>query len=107
MSNEDIEGRINCKGGAFDGNYVCCKQREDNIDPLSTDDISGEACGYDKKQMGWIDKLGDSEQNTVPGEFPWIAAIFRKKYDGDYNFIASGSLIHPKVILTVVHKLRG
>lgn len=47
---------------------------------------------------------GISIENTVPGEVPWIVAIFQKKRQSNtYRFKCAGTLIHPRVVLTATH----
>lgn len=108
----DVESRIKCKGGKFEGDFVCCKEKNDTlkITPKNPDDVTNDtekkklACGKQKPMIN-VRIFGDEQNELVPvsGEFPWIAAIFKKNDDGQYVFDSSGSLIHPKVILTANH----
>lgn len=53
-------------------------------------------------------RILSSEPSTIPGEFPWMAAIINKKPRGTstYEFKCAGSIIHPRAILTAVHCVR-
>lgn len=47
---------------------------------------------------------GIAIENTVPGEVPWIVAIFQKnRRSNTYRFKCAGTLIHPRVVLTATH----
>lgn len=39
----------------------------------------------------------------MDGEFPWMAAIYRKNVDGFFQFKCGGSLISESVVLTAAH----
>lgn len=113
MKEDDkVQDRIKCKGGKFEGDFVCCKEKPDLvINPKNPDvDTDGEkkkiACGRQKPMIN-VRIFGDDENELIPvnGEFPWIAAIFKKNDAGTYDFHSSGSLIHPKVILAAKHNV--
>lgn len=107
---KDVKDRIKCAGGKFDGEIVCCKlnMTEPKIDDKNPDKPievkTKTTCGKQKPLINVrIFGPDDGELIPVAGEFPWIAAIFRKNNAGQYIFDSSGSLIHPKVILTANH----
>lgn len=92
---------------------MCCKENTTEllINPKNPDETTEPevekkkiACGKQKPMIN-VRIFGDDENELIPvaGEFPWIAAIFKKKDNGQYVFDSSGSLIHPKVILTANH----
>lgn len=115
--------RILCKG-TFEGELVCCRQRTNGTSLVPTvkgpdeevdaDGNSSEtksaivtnktSCGAQKPVFNVRIFTGEDELTPVMGEFPWIAAIYKKKASSSkYKFHCSGSLIHPKVILTANH----
>lgn len=109
---QKIKDRIKCIGGKFDGDIVCCKERNSTTiitkNPETNQPVETEkkkiTCGRQKPNIN-VRIFGTDESELVPvsGEFPWIAAIFKKTDNGDYVFDSSGSLIHPRVILTANH----
>lgn len=109
--NDTVKDRIKCMGGKFEGDFVCCKEKSADltINPKNPDGQTGTdkkkiACGKQKPMIN-VRIFGPDENELIPvsGEFPWIAAIFKKTDEGKYVFDSSGSLIHPKVILTANH----
>lgn len=74
------------------------KPNVDNKDDDST-------CGVQKTIINTRIYTGVDDLNPTQGEFPWIAAIFKKTTSGRYKFLCSGSLIHPNVVLTITHCL--
>lgn len=122
---EKVKDRIKCMGGKFEGDFVCCKEQNStlttepnstpipeenstliikNPDPNPPIDKKKITCGRQKPNIN-VRIFGTDESELVPvsGEFPWIAAIFKRTDDGQYVFDSSGSLVHPKVILTANH----
>lgn len=109
---EKVKDRIKCIGGKFEGDFVCCKEQNSTMilpknpdpEPVTEKDKKKISCGRQKPNIN-VRIFGTDESELVPvsGEFPWIAAIFKKTDDGQYVFDSSGSLIHPKVILTANH----
>ncbi|XP_015432526.1 PREDICTED: serine protease gd-like [Dufourea novaeangliae] len=59
-------------------------------------------CGH-SKHIG-INYLIIRGTETVPGEWPWLVAIFRQNFKySNYTFICAGSLITDKHIITAAH----
>ncbi|CAH0559484.1 unnamed protein product [Brassicogethes aeneus] len=54
-------------------------------------------CGIQRPSID-VRILNGEFSSTIPGEFPWMAAIYRKN-----KFKCTGILIHPQVVLTVAH----
>ncbi|XP_055383837.1 phenoloxidase-activating factor 2-like [Condylostylus longicornis] len=48
------------------------------------------------------DKISNG-RSTYEFEFPWIVAIFKNSSIEKHEFISSGTLIHPRLILTAAH----
>lgn len=106
---------IRCHGGKFEGEILCCRlnSTEDTREPRNPDqNITTEAphkkprqqhCG---KQLPAINirAFSGHEASSVNGEFPWLINIFKKKQN-DWKYLCVGTLIHPRVVLTVHHYL--
>uniref|UniRef100_A0A6P7GDU1 Phenoloxidase-activating factor 2-like n=1 Tax=Diabrotica virgifera virgifera TaxID=50390 RepID=A0A6P7GDU1_DIAVI len=113
--------RIQCKGGTFEGELICCKvingtesstekvipdTDHDNTTVDPTHQTQCGNCGTQRTKINVriiVDEDSEEEINPLDGEFPWITPIYRKNKQGKWYFYASGTLIHPKVILTANH----
>ncbi|KAJ8982095.1 hypothetical protein NQ317_010953, partial [Molorchus minor] len=83
---------------------------EDTTEPTESDEDNDTktakslSCGAQRPIINVRIFTGEDELTAVDGEFPWIVAIFKKKESSEsYTFHCSGSLIHPKVIMTANH----
>ncbi|KAJ8919521.1 hypothetical protein NQ315_002142 [Exocentrus adspersus] len=117
--------RTPCKGGSFPYEIICCKVNKTEtettssspllkspedvirVDQGTVSDRTKVPCGIQKTMIN-VRIFGDEDELTpVNGEFPWIVAVFKKASGGTYKFHCSGSLIHPKVVLTANHYMKG
>ncbi|VEN54838.1 unnamed protein product [Callosobruchus maculatus] len=103
-----------------DEELLCCRtngtqsRSPDFEDPLTTSQPAPTVkpskkpikCGVQKTQIQA--RVFTDEITPIDGEFPWTAAIFRmnNKFD-DFRYRCAGSLIHPRVVLTVSHYFRS
>lgn len=78
-------------------NYVCCEKKN------SIYHFVPKGCGTrDEKGVGF--HVTNAVDESQFGEFPWVSAILEKTdYDDNFKYFCSGSLIHPKVVLTAAH----
>lgn len=78
------KAQLKCKGGAFNGEIICCK--EANINLKGVNEVrkdENNSCGRPKSTIiPRIFSSGESELSSVEGEFPWIAAIFYANGNG-------------------------
>ncbi|XP_050299564.1 phenoloxidase-activating factor 2-like [Anthonomus grandis grandis] len=116
-SSEDevSENTPNCPGGKYEGEIKCCKLTIGQSTPPTTSTTTKRSgstlknstspkCGRPRHIIDVRVLNPDADTTPIEGEFPWLAAIFRKnKWTGQWNFNKLGSLIHPKVILTGAH----
>lgn len=114
---------IACKGGKFTGEFRCCKLNNNNTDlplkphvrgspeteldpiPVITTEEDENNCGQQKTIFHSRIFVDEEDVAPIEGEFPWMVVIFETTASGKYEFLCSGSLIHPKVVLTVAHKI--
>lgn len=73
--------------------------------------LVGKKCGI-RYTKGVNNRIGTRIQNDEDteaelGEFPWVVGIYTTKTDPIFEYLCGGSLIHPKVVLTAAHCLRG
>ncbi|CAG9862071.1 unnamed protein product [Phyllotreta striolata] len=115
---------IVCQGGSFEGEFVCCGAQDTSMTRKSADGASSDqlrapedvatenrmetklACGEQRTNINPRILINDSDEidgNAVKGEFPWLAAIYRRKGRGRWKFHSSGTLINPRVIITSNH----
>nr|CAH7731605.1 unnamed protein product [Callosobruchus chinensis] len=102
-----------------DEELICCRtngtqsRSPDFEDPLTTSQPPSTIkpskkpikCGVQKTQIQA--RVFTDEITPIDGEFPWIAAIFRRNDEYDhFKYKCAGSLLHPRVILTVSHYFR-
>ncbi|XP_072382408.1 phenoloxidase-activating factor 2-like [Diabrotica undecimpunctata] len=112
---QDNTTKIQCKGGKFEGEFVCCKvnttnssaeNRNPEIENDNSTIVPTHQCGVQRTKINvriMTDEDSDEEVNPLDGEFPWITAIYKINKKERWVFYASGALIHPKVILTANH----
>ncbi|CAH2009293.1 unnamed protein product [Acanthoscelides obtectus] len=110
-----------CQGPTSDEELFCCKtngtqpRSPDIIDfittqvpPLPTVKPNKKpiSCGVQKTRIQA--RVLTDDITPIDGEFPWIAAIYRSDYEGDeFRYRCAGSLVHPRVVLTVNHYFRS
>ncbi|XP_028161793.1 phenoloxidase-activating factor 2-like isoform X1 [Ostrinia furnacalis] len=61
-------------------------------------------CGVRNRNGGGGFKIKDKIQRAMFGEFPWTVAVYEVKPDGSLSYTCVGSLIHPRVVLTVANR---
>ncbi|XP_018573793.1 trypsin 3A1 [Anoplophora glabripennis] len=90
--------KIPCKGGTFPNEILCCNQKNTGTTRSRVTRLPEDVtCGFQN--------TGVRDENLAPidGEFPWVAAIYKTSNTGKYELHCSGTLIHPKVVLTANH----
>lgn len=102
-----------------DSNYFCCKLVSNSVQTNNTlkaiksssaDDIIlkepvvfKKGCGTPRSLINVrILKSETDTATTIPGELPWVVEIL-KKVGNSYQYKCSGTLIHPKVVVTATH----
>lgn len=73
--------------------------------------LVGKKCGI-RYTKGVNQRIGTRIQNEDDteaelGEFPWIVGIYTTKTVPILEYMCGGSLIHPEVVVTVAHCLKG
>lgn len=107
---------IICEGGAFAGEFICCKNASGEQDktPVNTEKplitipqpfvTQVRTCG---KQLPVTNvRIFNDEEESIPvvGEFPWLVQLFTlDRQLSKWTLKGSGSLIHPRVVLTANH----
>ncbi|XP_008192885.2 phenoloxidase-activating factor 2 [Tribolium castaneum] len=76
----------------------CCDD-EDLSEPFFPEaELKPKGCGYSNPNS----RTNPSDGSAEFGEFPWVVAILSNEL-----YICSGSLIHPKVVMTAAHCLKN
>lgn len=96
-SNEESNEQITCPK---DGE-MCCSDATQFADPMPGDAALNEQCGRGNPNGLHYNFLGNRTYAQY-AEFPWIVAILQ---DGvqHMEFVGSGSLVHPKFVLSAAH----
>lgn len=79
---------------------VCCDKRDNlkNYKPTR--------CGLrNEKGVGF--QITNAADEAQYAEFPWMAALSEFNVGGNFDYICGGSLIHPSVVLTGAHCVKG
>jgi len=87
---------------------VCCatnQTRSNSVTPRpSVTTPAATGCGI--RNVGGIDfkLVNDTDNEAGFGEFPWTVALL---HASNFTYFCSGSLIHPRVVLTALHCLQS
>ena len=108
---------IFCRSGGADSpceDYlqVCCNVG-DSLSPEyrpTPPPTIRQGCGQRNPEGVTFRITGNKDKESEFGEFPWMVAIINvvQKDNIQQNYyLAGGSLIHPRVVLTAAHRLNG
>ncbi|XP_037793543.1 phenoloxidase-activating factor 2-like [Penaeus monodon] len=93
-----------------DANDVCCDNVVEAQPPTEVPTVQptqNTGCGRRNEQGVVVNFKGFSDRQAQFGEFPWMAAVLRQGRTGVPEYVCGGSLVHPRVILTVAHHVRS
>lgn len=84
---------------------VCC-----NLDAMPNHDSSlimpPIACGYQLHDEELESRISGGDR-TKYGEYPWTIALLVRRAAEKYQYSASGSLIHPSLVMAAAHNVAG
>jgi len=87
---------------------VCCYDPIKSTKPTEiSDPVHRTKCGHWNPRGVQFTIIGGSHNEAQFGEFPWMMAILTLEANQSKTYKCGGSLIHPKVVLTVFHCVEG
>ncbi|XP_053682888.1 chymotrypsin-like elastase family member 2A [Sabethes cyaneus] len=97
--------RSSCSSDARPSTSICCatstaRSGLEYIQHKNAAKLGLDHCGHE----GFVDKILKGSE-TAPGRYPWMASLL-SKWKNTWKTHCSGSLIHPKYVLTAAHCIR-
>ncbi|XP_060870187.1 phenoloxidase-activating factor 2-like isoform X2 [Metopolophium dirhodum] len=87
---------------------VCCYDPIKSTKPTEIPDPEHRTiCGHWNPLGVKFTITGESHNEAQFGEFPWMMAILKLEANQSKTYICGGSLIHPRVVLTAFHCVKG
>lgn len=93
-----------------DASAICCDNVMEAPPPTERPTVQPARitdCGRRNEQGVVVNFKGFTDRQAQFGEFPWMAAVLRRGRPNLPEYVCGGSLVHPRVILTVAHHVRS
>ncbi|ROT73787.1 serine proteinase 1 [Penaeus vannamei] len=93
-----------------DASAICCDNVMEAPPPTERPTVQPARitdCGRRNEQGVVVNFKGFTDRQAQFGEFPWMAAVLRRGRPNLPEYVCGGSLVHPRVILTVAHHVRN